>query len=674
VARPPPPAPAPRTHTVRARLSVLQGAALVVLALAVVAIAAIAASVWRADQAAIERDWADRAATTLVHEVDEGGVTLRGLRGLLDAHPSPTTGEFTRYGAATLNRTRIVGAAWLPRVPDASRASFERRTGITILDVAGRRGSVLTRSPRRAEYFPFLHLAQGPVPDVVVGVPGLDLLGYAGQQGTPAALDAARRTGDVRMIGVTPTPQGMMVPLVAAVYAPGDTPGPGATPRGIVLASFMLDTLVAPVLEGLPPGSRFALFEGPRLIHGGRDAGGTAVSVAVAGGTWTLRLDAPTAWGGLAMPAGLLVGGMAMVGVLALLFVQGNRREDESGRVAAEQAALRRVATAAAASPEDVVTLIAREAALLTGADLGLVCRFDDDHARTLGVWGEERMVAPRAVRLDGEGVLARVAHSGEPARIEDYAALPAGDALAGPEWTRNVASAVAAPVRVGGSAWGAVLVARHGRSPWADDTEERLARFAELAAAAISSAEARRDLALQATTDPLTGLANRRTFEERLDAETARARRTGRPLALALIDVDHFKRVNDTHGHQAGDRVLTEIARRLSAIARPQDLLARVGGEEIAWLMGDTEMTGAHEAAERGRRRIGDDPFTGIGTVTISGGVCDLRRAPAAGGIVRGADIALYQAKERGRDAIVRASSTRGPAAAGATPAGSSS
>jgi diguanylate cyclase (GGDEF)-like protein len=173
---------------------------------------------------------------------------------------------------------------------------------------------------------------------------------------------------------------------------------------------------------------------------------------------------------------------------------------------------------------------------------------------------------------------------------------------------------------------------------------------------------------------DPLTRLYNRRYFDRRLHSELAFATRHGMQMAVLMIDVDHFKRVNDTHGHQAGDRVLTEIAGRLSAIARPQDLLARVGGEEIAWLMGDTGMTGAHAAAERGRRRVGDDPFAGIGTVTISGGVCDLRRAPAAGGIMRGADLALYQAKERGRDAIVRATSTRGPAGAGVTPAGSSS
>jgi diguanylate cyclase (GGDEF)-like protein len=441
-----------------------------------------------------------------------------------------------------------------------------------------------------------------------------------------------------------------------------------------VVASFMLDVLVAPVRQGLPSGSRFALLEGGRLIHGAGDVTGTAVPVDLAGRTLTLRVAAPLAMAGLGAAAGLLGGGMVIIGAIAPLFVQGNRREDESRRATDEQAALRRVATAAAARPEDVALLIAREAALLVGADLGLVCRFDDRTARTVGSWGDQRGLALGAVPLVGEGVLARVSRSGAAARVEDYATLPPGDPVAGSEWARRMVGAVGAPVRVGETTWGAVLVAHGSRRPWPADTEERLGRFADLAAAAIASAEARRDLALQATTDPLTGLANRRTFEERLDAETARALRTGGPLALALIDIDHFKRVNDRFGHQAGDRVLIEMAERLTSIARPQDLVARIGGEEIAWLMGDTDVDGAHEAAERARRRVAGEPFEGVGRVTVSGGVCDLDRAPRAGGLVRGADLALYRAKDGGRDAIARAPRVIHAAETGPTPAGAPS
>ena len=537
-------------------------------------------------------------------------------------------------------------------MPASSRATFERRRGLTVMDVTGTTPggpTGLRPSPQRSEYYPFLYIAQGPSWDVLAGLPGLDVLGYPGQ---PAALAAARRSGQPTMVGLTPTPQGTMAALYAAVYERGETPGPRARVRGFVSASFMLDAVVEAVREGLPPGTRMQILEGGRSVYGPADlTSGVSVTGDVAGRTWTLRLDVPASNAGLATAAVILIGGMMITGGVGLLFAQGNRRERDSRRVASEQSALRRVATAAASTPEDVVSLVAMEAALLVGADIGLVCRFDDGRARTVGAWGEGESAAPLSLPLRGDGALARVARTGEPVRVDDYVNLPPDDPMAGSEWTRVVACTVATPVRVGATLWGAVLVGRHERRPWPADTEQRLGRLADLAAAAIASAEARRALALQATTDPLTGLANRRTFEGRLDAESARAERGGQPLALALLDIDHFKRVNDRFGHQAGDRVLLEVARRLSSIARPQDLVARIGGEEIAWLMADTDELGAYEAAERARRRIAGESFDGVGVVTVSVGVCDRDRAVRAGGLMRGADLALYWANGHGRD-----------------------
>jgi len=150
---------------------------------------------------------------------------------------------------------------------------------------------------------------------------------------------------------------------------------------------------------------------------------------------------------------------------------------------------------------------------------------------------------------------------------------------------------------------------------------------------------------------DPLTGLANRRVFEQRLEQEMADAVRHDRQLAVAILDLDHFKCVNDRFGHPTGDRALQETARRLGLVQRKGDTLARVGGEEFAWILSDVHSHGAWAAVERARQAISEAPFDDIGTLTISIGV-SLRgdvRGPAE--IYERADRALYRAKHEGRN-----------------------
>ncbi|WP_203842910.1 GGDEF domain-containing protein [Winogradskya humida] len=159
------------------------------------------------------------------------------------------------------------------------------------------------------------------------------------------------------------------------------------------------------------------------------------------------------------------------------------------------------------------------------------------------------------------------------------------------------------------------------------------------------------------AITDALTGLHTRRYFEEALGAECARAARTQDPLSLVLLDVDHFKRVNDTYGHSAGDRVLCQVAMRLRSVVRAGDVVARYGGEEFAVLLPRTGPQDAYVVAERLREVIAAAVME-LGTaavpVTVSVGVAAIPvHAPSAEDLVLATDRLLYDSKETGRNRV---------------------
>jgi len=155
------------------------------------------------------------------------------------------------------------------------------------------------------------------------------------------------------------------------------------------------------------------------------------------------------------------------------------------------------------------------------------------------------------------------------------------------------------------------------------------------------------------ARTDPLTGLRNRRAFDDSLGLEIAAVERTRSPLSLLVLDVDHFKQINDSFGHDAGDKVLRSIAKVLSGCVRIIDIVARVGGEEFAVILPHTDAQGAHEVAQRMRAAVAQASWLSQPT-TISIGAASLRTAETACSLYARADAALYAAKKSGRNRVV--------------------
>ena len=163
------------------------------------------------------------------------------------------------------------------------------------------------------------------------------------------------------------------------------------------------------------------------------------------------------------------------------------------------------------------------------------------------------------------------------------------------------------------------------------------------------------------AITDPLTGLHNRRYMESHLKTLADESRRSGRPLSILIADIDHFKGINDTHGHDSGDVVLKDFSERFRRNTRGIDLACRLGGEEFVIIMPDTDIARAYQVGERLRACVAADPFPIRPDmqirVTVSVGIATLERQDDTPETVfKRADNALYAAKRRGRNRVAAA------------------
>jgi diguanylate cyclase (GGDEF)-like protein/putative nucleotidyltransferase with HDIG domain len=320
-------------------------------------------------------------------------------------------------------------------------------------------------------------------------------------------------------------------------------------------------------------------------------------------------------------------------------------------RLSEEHAVMRELATAVASgtAPDEVFILASRRIATLLGVDgCGIIEFASSESAVIGGAWsrGNAAALAPGTILPLARGDdLHRLYHEGRAVRVDRHGATKRAARL-------GYGCSLTTPVHVRGRLWGAISVASVAPDSLPADVERVVDDFAELVGLAVGNTELHADLVEQAATDPLTRLSNHRAFHERLREELSRAQRHERPLALALLDVDHFKAINDSLGHERGDVVLAAVAATLSDVARTEDVLARLGGDEFALLMPETGEQQALAAVERARAAIAAIELEGGLSVTVSAGVCGLEHADDPDTLVRLADGALYWGKAHGRDA----------------------
>jgi diguanylate cyclase (GGDEF)-like protein len=271
-------------------------------------------------------------------------------------------------------------------------------------------------------------------------------------------------------------------------------------------------------------------------------------------------------------------------------------------------------------------------------------------------------VTSPAQLRL-GEGIAGEVAHSGKALRVPGDAAVP--EAAAGePVGTHLLVVPLVGRGRVIGVL---ELIRDDQNSPFTENDLETMRSFAAQISVAIENVMLHQEAQRLSVTDPLTGLWNFRYFQMQSERELETSARFDRPTSLVIIDIDHFKAVNDRYGHQVGDEVLVEFAERLRQATRAPDVVARYGGEEFAVLLPGTDYEGAFATAERIRTTVGSTAIavsraadTSSLLVTCSVGIATY---PAHGrtvaNLLRSADAAMYVAKTRGRNRVVGADDT---------------
>lgn len=367
--------------------------------------------------------------------------------------------------------------------------------------------------------------------------------------------------------------------------------------------------------------------------------------VLLLGGRYGPELPRALAWTGLTLVVGVAV--QQLVGQIRSSAAEAARRADA---LAEREATLRSITQCARAmlASSDARREVCRAAVTVTGASLAYLVEPEGrDHL--VSTCASEEGLPPLRLEIGKEPSGAVVAFtSGRPFVVLDALANPTVSSrlVAG----QRVESLVFQPVHHHGTPVGVIALA--WRTPLVGVPEHTLAALdllAAEAAVAIERADLLASLRAEARRDTLTGLWNRRAWDERLADEVARARRSGAPLSVALLDLDRFKAYNDRHGHQAGDRLLKEATAAWRSQLRAGDVLARWGGEEFAVLLPGCTIREARLLVERIRRLTPEGQ-------TCSAGIAEWDRREDLDRVLHRADVALYQAKHTGRDRAVAA------------------
>ena len=292
--------------------------------------------------------------------------------------------------------------------------------------------------------------------------------------------------------------------------------------------------------------------------------------------------------------------------------------------------------------------------------DLCAITVLEDRGHRVVAVAGDTASALLELTFPDNAGLVSNVVKLGAPLPGRALGAMDRVMIFDAATVVRGLSALKIFPLKSGESVVGTLVCGSRDPEGLPEPAQKELAMLALQAAEALVRTRLYEQAEHLATTDGLTGLLNRRTFNAQLLGRLREAQRYGRPLSLLLLDIDHFKKVNDSHGHPAGDAVLRSVAAMLAHQARETDIVARYGGEEMALILPETDGWGAHAIAERIRKAVGAAPHAtdqGALRITLSAG---LATWPGSGDgaeqLVDAADKALYRAKQGGRNRVCAA------------------
>jgi diguanylate cyclase (GGDEF)-like protein len=329
-----------------------------------------------------------------------------------------------------------------------------------------------------------------------------------------------------------------------------------------------------------------------------------------------------------------------------------------------ELAALHEVGKALTSSlelPQVLQLVMQKVVELLQPSHASLMLLEDDGTLRFQVVAGgaDQGLVGERLA--DGEGIAGEAARTGEPLLVADVRTDPQFSARMDQKLGFETRSVLALPLRARERTLGVIeLVNGPDDAAFSSADLDTLTALGDYAAIAVENARNFARVQELTVVDEHTGLYNARHLRTVLEGEVRRAQRFHRPLSLVFIDLDHFKQVNDTHGHVVGSNVLRELGARLRKHLRGTDVPTRYGGDEFAVLLPETDPDAAVRAAERWRRAVTAEPFgaeSGLSLrVTASFGVATVPdHALTAEALLHAADTAMYRAKQQGRDRVCR-------------------